>query len=186
MFADESSLPPDIDVDSQEIELEGGVGNGDNIVLGLASKVTFMVGHGANNSDCGIGICGKFILGSKAVCVGGTVTTDTGDIGGVLACDIVTVVREGGGIIMVLGVAGATATIAGHCLNFRSCRFLCWEAALLGKGSVGSVMDMEGVCILPIGASLLDLLVHPRNNKEDRICAGIVVGTECTAVEAAG
>ena len=68
--------------------------------------------------------------------------------------------------------------MAGHCLSFRSFEILCWEAALLGNGSVGSVIEI-GVCIFlhdnPLG------LLHPRNKREDNICAGIAAGREVAA-----
>ena len=100
----------------------------------------------------------------------GTVTTVNGDTGGVFACTIVTVGTPDGDTNTVLGVAGATATIAGHCRSFRSLEILCCEAALLGKGSVGSVIEI-GDGIFP--EFTLEDLLHPRNSKEDRICAGI-------------
>ena len=100
----------------------------------------------------------------------GTVTTVSGETGGVFACTIVTVGMPEGDTNTVLGVAGATATIAGHCLSFRSLEILCWEAALLGNGSVGSVIEI-GVCIFP--GVTFEALLQPRNNKEDSICAGI-------------
>ena len=57
---------------------------------------------------------------------------------------------------------------------------LCWEAALLGNGSVGSVIEI-GVCIflddIPLG------LLHPRNNREDNICAGIAAGRDDGAAD---
>ena len=105
----------------------------------------------------------------------GTVTTVNGDTGGVFACTIVTVGTPEGDTKTVLGVAGATATMAGHCLSFKSLEILCWEAALLGKGSVGSVIEI-GDCIFP-DVTFGDLL-HPRSNKEDKICAGIAGAAE--------
>ena len=110
-------------------------------------------------------------------------TTVSGDAGGVFACTIVTAGIVGGVTNTVRGVAGATATIAGHCLSFRSLECLCWDAALLGKGSVGSAMEI-GVCILPADVTLG--LLQPRSNKEDSICAGIVTTGRGAFVEAGG